>query len=145
MRVDVHTHVWPETIAKTVERHATGVLHLDMPFDNTVPGLKSHMNDSGFDKSVVMGISERPDQVQGVNDWLIGIQDRSIVSFGAIHPALEDKPAEIRRIRSLGLKGVKLHPILNRFHPDDPASCSPSTRRSATQWSSPFTAAPCLI
>ena len=63
MRVDVHTHVWPETIAKTVERHATGVLHLDMPFDNTVPGLKSHMNDSGFDKSVVMGISERPDQV----------------------------------------------------------------------------------
>ena len=59
-----------------------------MPFDNTVPGLKSHMNDSGFDKSVVMGISERPDQVQGVNDWLISIQDRSLVSFGAIHPGL---------------------------------------------------------
>ena len=121
MRVDVHTHVWPETIAKTVERHATGVLHLDMPFDNTVPGLKAHMTDSGCDKSVVMGIAERPDQVEGVNDWLIGIQDQSLVSFGAIHPRLEDKPAEVRRIRSLGLKGVKLHPILNRFHPDDPA------------------------
>ena len=121
MRVDVHTHVWPEPIAKIVERHTTGVLQLDMPFDNTVAGLKAHMGDSGCDKSAVMGIAERPDQVEGVNDWLVGIQDQSLVSFGAIHPLLEDKPAEIRRIRSRGLKGIKLHPILNRFHPDDPA------------------------
>ena len=121
MRVDVHTHVWPDTIAPIVEKHATCDLKLDMPLPNTVSGLKAHMVDSGWDKSVVVGIAERPDQVAGVNDWLINIQDSSIVSFGAIHPLLEDKPAEIRRIRSQGLKGIKLHPVLNRFHPDDPS------------------------
>ena len=120
MRVDVHTHVWPESIARSVERHTTCALRLDMPLPNTVPGLKAHMKDSGVDKSVVMGITDRPDQVSGANDWLISIQDEAIVSFGAIHPLLEDKPAELRRIRALGLKGVKLHPVLNRFHPDDP-------------------------
>ena len=121
MRVDVHTHVWPDTIAPIVEKHATCGLKLDMPLPNTVSGLKVHMEDSGWDKSVVVGIAERPDQVAGVNDWLISVQDRSIISFGAIHPLLEDKPAEIRRIHSQGLKGIKLHPVLNRFHPDDPS------------------------
>lgn len=121
MRVDVHTHVWPESIAGIVEKHTTCQLKLDMPLPNTVPGLRAHMKDSGWDKSVVVGIAERPDQVPGVNDWLIDIQGEPIVSFGAIHPLLEDKPAEIRRIRSLGLKGIKLHPILNRFHPDNPS------------------------
>ena len=121
MRVDVHTHVWPDAIAPIVEKHATCDLKLDMPLPNTVSGLKAHMEDSGWDKSVVVGIAERPDQVAGVNDWLISVQDRSIISFGAIHPLLKDKPAEIRRIRSQGLKGIKLHPVLNRFHPDAPS------------------------
>lgn len=121
MRVDVHTHVWPDAIAPIVERHATCDLKLDMPLPNTVAGLKAHMEDSGWDKSVVVGIAERPNQVQGVNDWLISIQDASIVSFGAIHPLLDDKPSEIRRIRSRGLRGIKLHPVLNRFHPDNPS------------------------
>lgn len=124
MRVDVHTHVWPDSIAPIVEKHATCDLKLDMPLPNTVEGLKAHMEDSGWDKSIVVGIAERPGQVQGINDWLIGIQDSSIVSFGAIHPLLEDGPAEIRRIRSGGLKGIKLHPVLNQFHPDDPCMFS---------------------
>ena len=124
MRVDVHTHVWPESIAPIVEQHAACDLKLGMSLPNTVSGLKAHMQDSGWDKSVVVGIAERPDQVQGVNDWLISIQDSSIISFGAVHPLLEDKPSEIRRIRSRGLKGIKLHPVLNRFHPDDPSMFS---------------------
>ena len=121
MRVDVHTHVWPDTIAQIVEKHATCDLKLDMPLPNTVSGLRIHMQESGWDKSVVVGIAERPNQVQGVNDWLISIQNSSIISFGAIHPLLEDKPSEIQRIRSRGLKGIKLHPVLNHFHPDDPS------------------------
>ncbi len=44
-----------------------------------------------------------------------------LVPFGAIHPDLDDKPGEIRRLRENGIKGIKLHPMMNKFYPDDPS------------------------
>ena len=43
-----------------------------------------------------------------------------VVPFGAIHPDLEDKADEVRRLREGGIKGIKLHPVVNSFYPDDP-------------------------
>ena len=120
MRVDVHTHVWPLKIAGAVQRSMARDLGYQPTFQNTVDGLKAHMGDSGVDKSIVLGVVERADQVQGANDWLIGIQDDSLVPFGAMHPELDDKAAEVRRLRESGIKGIKLHPMLNSFYPDDP-------------------------
>ncbi|PKB82767.1 MAG: hypothetical protein BZY88_03740 [SAR202 cluster bacterium Io17-Chloro-G9] len=120
MRVDVHTHVWPERIAEiTLEAMArdTGI---EAVSGNTVSALKAHMAESGVDKSVVLGFTERPDQVSRANDWLISIQDDMIVPFGAIHPELENKADEVSRLRQAGIKGIKLHPVINRFYPDDP-------------------------
>ena len=121
MRIDVHTHVWPERIAQSVAEYTTNTMNLEMSFANTVEGIKAHMRDSGYDKSIVLGIVDRADHVHGANDWLIGIQDESLVPFGAMHPGLGDKPAEIRRLRDHGIKGIKLHPLINRFYPDDPS------------------------
>ena len=82
--------------------------------------LKAHMAESGVDKSVVLGITERPDQVRRANNWLISIQDEMVVPFGAIHPRLETKADEVRRLREAGIKGIKLHPVMNQFYPDSP-------------------------
>jgi predicted TIM-barrel fold metal-dependent hydrolase len=87
---------------------------------NTVESVKAHMRESGVDKSVVLGIVQRADQVTRANDWLIGIQDDMLVPFGALHPDLEDKAGEVRRLRQSGIKGIKLHPVMNSFYPDDP-------------------------
>ena len=38
---------------------------------------------------------------------LIGIQDDMLVPFGALHPDLEDKAGEVRRLRQSGIKGIK--------------------------------------
>jgi predicted TIM-barrel fold metal-dependent hydrolase len=76
------------------------------------------MVESGVDKSVVLGITERPDQVRRANDWLISIQDEMVVPFGAIHPRLGTKADEVRRLREAGIKGIKLHPVMNQFYPD---------------------------
>ena len=120
MRVDVHTHVWPERIAETVRQLTAGPMKLEMAFRNTVDGIKAHMRDSGVEKSVVLGIVERADQVTRANDWLMSIQDEMLVPFGAMHPDLDDKAGEVRRLREGGVKGIKLHPIINGFYPDDP-------------------------
>ena len=120
MRVDVHTHVWPERIAEVVLQSMTRDLGFEAIAANTVDGLKAHMRASGVDKSIVLGIVERADQVRRANDWLMSIQDGMVVPFGAIHPDLDDKAAEVARLRHGGIKGIKLHPMMNSFYPDDP-------------------------
>ena len=120
MRIDVHTHVWPERIAEITLEAMTRDTGLEAVSGNTVVALKAHMAESGVDKSVVLGITERPDQVIRANDWLISIQDEMVVPFGAIHPRLETKADEVRRLREAGIKGIKLHPVMNQFYPDSP-------------------------
>ena len=120
MRVDVHTHVWPDRIAEAVLESMTSVVGFEAIAVNTVDGIKAHMCASGVDKSVVLGLVERPDQVVRANNWLISIQDDMLVPFGALHPGLENKADEVRRLRENGIKGIKLHPMMNSFFPDDP-------------------------
>ena len=120
MRIDVHTHVWPEKIAEVTLEAMTRDTGFEAVSGNTVPDLKAHMAKSGVDKSVVLGVVERPDQVSRANDWLISIQDHMLVPLGAIHPGLENKADEVRRLRQANIKGIKLHPVMNRFYPDDP-------------------------
>ena len=120
MRVDVHTHIWPDHIAGAV----AGSMEADLGFApvavNTVAGVKAHMRAAGVDKSVVLGVAMRPDQVRRANDWLIAIADDALVPFGAVHPDLADKAGEIRYLRQHGVKGIKMHPVINAFYPDDP-------------------------
>ena len=121
MQVDVHTHVWPEPIAPAVLEHMVREFGYEAVASNTVIALKAHMKESGVDVSVVLGVTERADQVRRTNDWLISIQDDTVVPFGAIHPLMDDKAGEIRRLREAGIRGIKLHPLLNSFYPDDPS------------------------
>ena len=120
MLVDVHTHVWPEKIAGAVLEQTARDLGFRALFPNTLEGIKAHMGRSGFDKSVVLGVAQRAGQVRRANDWLISIQDDMLVPFGAMHPELEDKAAEVQRLRQAGIRGIKLHPMFNSFYPDSP-------------------------
>ena len=120
MRVDAHTHVWPERIAGPVAENMEAELGFAPIAANTVDGIKAHMRQSGVDKSIVLGVAARADQVLRANDWLISIADEMLIPFGAVHPELPDKAGEIRRLRAHGVKGIKMHPVINGFYPDDP-------------------------
>ena len=120
MKVDVHTHIWPDRIAELTLEAMTRTVGLEAIAPNTITGIKAHMAGYGVDKSIVLGIVDRADQVRRANDWLISIQDEQLVPFGAMHPDLEDKGAEVARLRESGIKGIKLHPVINGFYPDDP-------------------------
>ncbi len=120
MRIDVHTHISPDRIAAPVLENMTSTFGYPAVGINTIDGIKAHMRASGVDKSVVLGVVERLEHIKPANDWLISIQDDMLVPFGAIHPDMEDMPGEVRRLREAGIKGVKLHPMVNQFYPDDP-------------------------
>jgi predicted TIM-barrel fold metal-dependent hydrolase len=56
------------------------------------------------------------------NDWLSGLSDRFpgvLMGFGSVDPHDVDAVEEMRRCRDLGLKGLKFHPTMQRFRPDD--------------------------
>ena len=116
MRIDVHTHIHPDPIAKPVLDNMTETFGYPAVGLNTVAGIKQHMISSGVDKSVVLGVVEEVRHVKAANDWLISIQDDMLVPFGAIHPDMDGKSEEIRRLREAGIKGIKLHPMVNQYY-----------------------------
>jgi len=117
--IDIHTHVFPDEIAaKTINFLAEGA-NADVFLNGTVSALKESMKIAGIDISVNQPISTNPSQVQSINNWAREIEDDRIISFGTIHPLFEAFDDEIRRMRKLGIKGVKFHPDYQKFYPDD--------------------------
>jgi predicted TIM-barrel fold metal-dependent hydrolase len=119
MVIDFHVHCFPDEIAAK----AISVLEQNAGFpaklNGTVSDLKSSMKKSGIDHSVVLSIATNPSQTEKINNWSAEIQDNDISAFGSIHPEYTEWKRELRRIKQLGLKGIKLHPDYQKFYVDD--------------------------
>jgi len=120
VKIDVHTHLMPDRIAERALQAMAQMFPWKVPYKNTVAAIKAHMQEAGIDKSIVLGMAMEARHVRPANDWLISIADAQLVPFGAIHPDYPDKVGEIRRLRAAGIKGIKLHPMVNQFFIDDP-------------------------
>jgi predicted TIM-barrel fold metal-dependent hydrolase len=115
--VDVHTHVWPDALAPHAVSAVGSQGHIAPHYDGTVAGLKSSMDRAGIDVSIVLPVATKASQVRTINDWAAGLADDRIVPFGAMHPDFEDPAGELARLRSLGIKGFKMHPEYQTFEP----------------------------
>lgn len=120
MLIDFHTHCFPDKIAsKAIEKLSFTSGGLE-PFTNgTVNGLTQNMKKHGVNKSVVLNIATNAHQQTSVNDFAASINSERVISFGSVFPFADDALYELERIRSLGLKGVKLHPDYQGFSVDD--------------------------
>ncbi len=121
MLIDFHTHCFPEKIAaKAIEKLSFVSGGMENYTDGTINGLKLSMKKHGVDKSVVLNIATNAHQQKNVNDFAASINNgNDIISFGSVFPDSEDAFEELERIKSLGLKGVKLHPDYQGFSVDD--------------------------
>ena len=112
--IDFHTHTFPDGIA---ERAIDSLSHASrtVPFsDGTVDGLLHRMDEAGISRSVILPVATSPRQVSKINDSSAKINEEHegrLISFGAMHPDCEDYREELARFSSLGLIGVKLHPV----------------------------------
>ncbi len=120
MLIDFHTHCFPEKIAARALEKLSFVSGGLKPYtDGTVLGLKKLMTAQRVDKAVVLNIATNADQQTKVNDFAASINRDNIISFGSVFPDSKDCLYELERIKSLGLKGVKLHPDYQGFFIDD--------------------------
>lgn len=119
--IDIHTHVFPDAIAEKTMAFLSEKAGVKPFLNGTVADLKRSMDAAGIAVSVNQPIATTPSQVVSINNWALGIQDERIVSFGSLHPQFEGIDEELGRIKGLGIRGVKLHPDYQRFHPDEEA------------------------
>jgi uncharacterized protein len=118
MIIDLHTHVWPDHVAARALGAAVPTMTLFG--DGTVAGLARAQELAGVDYSVCLAVASTPGQVERANAFVGGLDRSRFIPFGTIHPQL---PVEenLRRLRAARVRGVKLHPTLQRYRLDDPA------------------------
>ncbi len=122
MIIDFHTHIFPEKIAgKTIES-LERISGITASTNGTLEGLLASMENSGVDMSVIMPVATKTSQMESINTYAKEICEKypgKLISFGGIHPDVEDYKKELNLIKELGLKGIKIHPDYQRVMIDD--------------------------
>ena len=120
--IDIHTHIYPEDIAKKATRSVqdfydihTGVM------DGTTQMLLQRGERAGIDTYVVLPVAIRPNRVQHINDfiWQKAKEHSCFVPFGTVHAAMDGLTDEVDRLLNMGVKGIKMHPDSQQFPIDD--------------------------
>lgn len=120
--IDIHTHIYPNDIAQKATDSVRKYYHIgDAGMNGTVDMLLDRGKAAGISKFVVLPVAIRADHVQSINHFIVGQVQRHdcFVGFGTVHAEMEDPAREAERILQLGLKGIKMHPDMQRFGIDD--------------------------
>nr|WP_296005865.1 amidohydrolase family protein [uncultured Blautia sp.] len=121
--IDFHTHTFPDQIAAAAVSKLGGCFAIENHTDGTAEGLLNSMKDRNIALSVVLPVVTNPKSTVKMNDYAAisneKLGERGYLSFAGMHPDFEDYKGELRRIKSLGFKGIKLHPAYQNCNMDD--------------------------
>lgn len=121
MIVDFHVHCFPDELAVRAVPQLAKTAGIPAYADGTVADIKASMEKAGVDGSVVLSIATKPSQTQNINNWSARINTGNMIAFGSIHPQYAEWKQELKRIKDLGLKGIKFHPEYQCFFVDEPS------------------------
>jgi predicted TIM-barrel fold metal-dependent hydrolase len=117
LRIDCHTHVWPDAIA--AKALAPAVPEVPRRGDGRVATLAEAMDAAGIDRCVCLGVADGPNRVEAANRFAGSLAADRFIGFGSIHP--DWSPEDIvANLRANNLKGIKLHPHYQFYALDDP-------------------------
>lgn len=128
---DIHTHIYPDSVAKKAIDSLSEFYEFDKRY-HFLPSGKGTFDDlrESCEKYNVCGclmlcVATNAKQVEHVNDFMADTvknntsENFTPVGFGGIHQDCPDMAKEADRIVSIGLKGVKIHPDIQRVDIDD--------------------------
>ena len=118
---DSHAHIFPQKIALKASG-ATGKFYgVEMHHDGMAHTLSEKLREAGIERALVCSPATTPHQVESINDFIAEKCEKYPEFFGVatLHPDTPDTEAEIERLISLGLHGVKYHPDFQQFQIDD--------------------------
>lgn len=121
--IDSHCHIYPDRIARKASDSTSDFYHMPSLFDGKISTLLERGGAAGIDHFVVQSVATSPKQVSGINHFIaetVNQNKEKFTGLGTLHPDSENMASDIDEIISLGLKGVKLHPDIQRVGIDDP-------------------------
>ena len=118
--IDFHVHAFADKIAARTVTALAATAGRPPATDGTLADTEAKMRAWGADGFVLLSIATKPSQHLVCNNWAASCKCDHIFPFGSIHPDGEDALAELERIKSLGLYGVKLHPDYQHFYANEP-------------------------
>ena len=130
--IDAHVHIFPDKIARSAVL-ATGQFYANAHNDQllapveltngqgTAEDLLRENEKAGITRSVVFSTATTPHQVESINNFISRecAAHSEFIGVGTMHIDYPDFEAEVKRMKSLGLVGIKLHPDIQRFSLDD--------------------------
>lgn len=120
MIIDFHAHVFPDGLAKRAIPLLAQKAGIPAHTDGTLAFIRQSMAEAGIDYTVTLPIVTRQEQTESVNLFAAETNGKEgIIAFGGVYPYDPDYKKQLKRIKELGLKGIKLHPEYQNFYIDD--------------------------
>ena len=123
MIIDFHTHIFPDKISSFVIDKLSRTSKTISFSDGTLNGLINSMQNYEINFSVILPVATHTEQVEKINNSAADINEkffeRGIIYFASMHPDFENYRAELFRIKNLGFKGIKIHPVYQNKNLDD--------------------------
>jgi hypothetical protein len=123
---DIHTHTYPEAIADKAVVSLGNFYEFNVEGKGTYADLVENGREFGVCGYLLFSVATNGHQVEKVNNSIAALAAASreagyeTVGFAGIHQDFPDFAAEIDRAETLGLRGVKIHPDIQRLDLDSP-------------------------
>ncbi len=119
--IDFHAHTFPDKIAAAAIGKLEKAAHAHSFSDGTRDGLLRAMHAASVSHAVVLPVATNPLKCASMNDASHALDGLDgLIYFAAIHPDAPDWYQELDRVKQLGFKGVKIHPVYQDVAIDDP-------------------------
>lgn len=120
--VDSHCHIYPEKIADKAVKGIGDFYDLSMSLDGRCDTLITEGKKAGIGRHLIFSVATRPSQTRSINEFIaseVTAHPDIFTGLGTLHPDSDDIAGDIAHLKSLGLRGVKLHPDVQGFKIDD--------------------------
>ncbi len=120
--IDSHCHIYPEKIAEKAVAGTDGFYDWVSVGKGTSNELLTGSVAENVDLFIVQSVATTAKQVRSINEFIAVDVEKSngkFIGLGTLYPDSPDLVSDFEHLKSLGLRGVKLHPDIQQFKIDD--------------------------
>ncbi len=119
MRIDIHTHAFPDRLAQRAKAGMEKVLGFPCQGTGCLADLSEDERKAGIDVHVVLCCAATAGSTANVNAYALQCLKQGVPAFGSVHPECPSWEQELDRLENGGIRGLKLHPEYQGIAIDD--------------------------